>query len=104
MLRIVLHYGIHFLLPVLIGLLFFKHNRTWVILILLSGILIDLDHLLVTPIFDPLRCSIGFHPLHSYLAIVGYVLLTAIRKTRIIGLALLIHILADWVDCLFLSR
>ncbi|MEN8790388.1 MAG: DUF6122 family protein [Flavobacteriaceae bacterium] len=103
MLRITLHYGIHFLLPVLIGLLFFKQNRTWVIIILLSGILIDLDHLLATPIFDPLRCSIGFHPLHSYLAIVGYVILTAIRKTRIIGLALLIHIIADWVDCLFIN-
>jgi len=104
MLRIVLHYGIHFLLPILIGMLFFKHNRTWVILILLSAILIDLDHLLATPIFDPSRCSIGFHPLHSYFAIVGYMILTAIRKTRIIGLALLIHILADWVDCLFINR
>ncbi len=104
MLRIILHYGIHFLLPVLIGLLFFKQNRPWVILILLSGILIDLDHLLATPIFDPLRCSIEFHPLHSYYAIVGYVIITAIRKTRVIGLALLIHILADWVDCLFLNN
>jgi hypothetical protein len=74
-----------------------------VIIILLSGILIDLDHLLATPVFDPTRCSIGFHPLHSYIAIVGYVVLTAIRKTRIIGLALLIHILADGVDCIFIN-
>ncbi|MGB5237094.1 MAG: DUF6122 family protein [Flavobacteriaceae bacterium] len=103
MLRIVLHYGIHFVLPVLIGFLFFKKNRAWIIIILLSGILIDLDHLLATPIFDPMRCSIGFHPLHSYAAISGYLVLTIIKKTRIIGLALLIHILADWVDCIFIN-
>ncbi|MGI9546774.1 MAG: DUF6122 family protein, partial [Flavobacteriaceae bacterium] len=53
MLKLALHYGIHFLVPVLIGLLFFKENRWWVVLILLSGIIIDLDHLLATPIFDP---------------------------------------------------
>ena len=103
MLRFILHYGIHFLLPVIIGLLFFKENRLKIILILLAGILIDLDHLLATPIFDPNRCSIGFHPLHSYWAIVLYVLLLGWKKTRIIGLALLIHILADLVDCVFIK-
>ena len=103
MLRFFLHYGIHFLLPVIIGLLFFKENRLKIILILLAGILIDLDHLLATPIFDPNRCSIGFHPLHSYWAIVFYVLLLGWKKTRIIGLALLIHILADLVDCVFIK-
>lgn len=99
MTRFILHYGIHFLLPVLIGLIFFKENRIWVIIILLSGIIIDLDHLLASPIFDPERCSIGFHPLHSYLAIAVYVLLFVFKKTRVFGLALLIHILADAVDC-----
>ena len=65
--------------------------------------LIDLDHLLANPIFDPNRCSINFHPLHSYYAIIGYVLLTLFKKTRIIGLGLLIHILADYADCYFMS-
>ncbi len=102
MLRFVLHYGIHFLLPVAIGLLFFKEKRFTVILILLSGILIDLDHLLATPVFDLTRCSIGFHPLHSYMAIFLYTGMFIIKKTRIIGLALLIHILADAVDCIFI--
>ena len=71
-------------------------------LILLSGMLIDLDHLLAEPLFDPMRCSLGFHPLHSYLAISGYAVLLLFRKTRILGLALLIHILADATDCLLL--
>lgn len=103
MYRFLLHYGIHFLVPVLIGLLFFKENRIQAILIMLSCFLIDLDHLLATPVFDPNRCSIGFHPLHSYAAIAIYVLLFTIRRTRILGLGLLIHILADLVDCMLIG-
>lgn len=67
---------------------------------MISGMLIDLDHLLATPIFSPNRCSINFHPLHSYYAIVLYCLLLIPQKTRLIGLGLTIHILADSVDCL----
>ncbi|MBM1106701.1 hypothetical protein JQC67_11175 [Aurantibacter crassamenti] len=100
MLRFLLHYGIHFIVPIAIGLLFFpKEKRTQVILILLAGILIDVDHLLADPIFSPNRCSIGFHPLHTYWAIAIYFILLFIKKTRIIGLALLIHMLADLTDC-----
>ncbi len=99
MLRFLLHYGIHFLVPIAIGLLFFKEHKLKIILILLSGLLIDIDHLLASPIFDPNRCSIGFHPLHSYLAITFYSLLLLFKKSRIFGIALLIHILADIVDC-----
>lgn len=90
-----MHYGIHFLLPIAIGLIFFKRNRMAVILVLLAGIIIDIDHLLADPVFDPDRCSIGFHPLHSYGAMAVYVLLFIFKKTRLFGLALLIHILAD---------
>ena len=61
--------------------------------------LIDLDHLLATPIFSPNRCSINFHPLHSYYAIAIYFMLLIPKKTRLIGLGLVIHILADTVDC-----
>ncbi len=103
MLRFLLHYGIHFLVPIAIGLLFCKENRGTVILILLSGIFIDLDHLLAQPVFDPGRCSIGFHPLHGYWAIGIYLLLIFYPKTRVVGLALLIHILADLVDCFWIS-
>ncbi len=103
MTRFILHYGIHFLLPILIGLLFFKKQQWVVIIILLCGILIDVDHLLANPVYDPDRCSLGYHPLHSYWIMPVYLLLFVNRKTRIIGLALLIHILADAVDCLFLA-
>ena len=102
MARFLLHYGIHFLLPVLIGWFFYRGYRLQAILILLAGILIDVDHLFAAPVFDPCRCSIDFHPLHSYWAITLYILLFLIPKTRIFGLALLIHILADATDCILL--
>ena len=63
------------------------------------GMLIDLDHLLATPIFAPNRCSINFHPLHTYYAIILYFALLIPKKTRLIGLGLVIHILADTTDC-----
>jgi|SRR5690606_27405652 hypothetical protein len=99
MLRFCLHYGIHFILPIIIGLSFYKERRLKIILILLAGIILDLDHLWADPIFDPNRCSINFHPLHMYWAIAGYFLLLFFQKTRVFGIAFLIHILADTVDC-----
>jgi len=55
---------------------------------------------LANPIFDPNRCSINFHPLHSYLAIGIYILGTFFKPTRIIAIGLLLHMIADGVDCL----
>jgi hypothetical protein len=68
-----------------------------------AAMLIDLDHLLATPIFDPTRCSIGFHPLHSYYAIGTYLILSFIPKTRIIGIGLILHILVDLSDCAWMK-
>jgi len=99
MLQPLVHYGIHLLVPLAIALVFFKPKWKMVYLIMLSTMLIDLDHLLASPIFDPNRCSIGFHPLHSYIAIGVYVLLLFPKKTRVLGLGLCIHIIADQADC-----
>lgn len=104
MLRFLVHYGIHFIVPIAVGLLFFKGNQKRAILILFGAILIDLDHLLASPIFDPNRCSIGFHPLHTQWAILFYILLLFFKKTRIFGVGLLLHILADLSDCHFISQ
>lgn len=101
--RILIHYGLHFLAPVVIGFVFYKEHRLMAILILLGGILIDADHLMATPVFDPDRCSLGFHPLHSYWAIVLYVGFLIFQKTRIFGIALMIHIIADLADCWLLA-
>ena len=102
MFRELIHYGIHIGLPVLLAFTLYR-GRSWRVLWLLwAGILIDADHLLANPVFDPNRCSIGFHPLHSWPAIFLYLMLWAYPKTRLAGLALCIHILADSADCLLL--
>ena len=66
---------------------------------MMATMLIDLDHLLAVPIYDAARCSIGFHPLHTLIPIIGYLLLCVFPKTRVIGIGLVIHILLDSIDC-----
>ena len=102
MLQTFAHYGTHFLVPLLVAVLFYKSHWKWAFLIMVSGMLIDLDHLLATPIFAPNRCSINFHPLHTYYAIAVYLALLIPKKTCLVGLGLVIHIFADVVDCAFM--
>ncbi|MDX9697514.1 MAG: DUF6122 family protein [Bacteroidales bacterium] len=101
-LRFITHYGMHFLLPVLIAFIFFRKDFWKASVLMLLANLVDLDHLLANPIFDSNRCSIGFHFLHSYFAIAFYFILLFIPKTRIIGIGLVLHILTDFIDCLWI--
>ncbi len=71
--------------------------------IMVSTIVVDLDHFSANPVFDSLRCSIGFHPLHSYYAIAVYLLMLAIPQLRFVALGLLIHMGLDGLDCLCLA-
>ncbi len=103
MLQPVVHYTLHFLFPGIIAWIFFKNNWKTAWLIMLATMLIDVDHLLATPVFDPHRCSINFHPLHTYWAMGVYVLLFFVKKGRILAVGLLLHILTDWIDCLFMN-
>lgn len=99
MIQILVHYSLHLLVPGLIAFIFFtsEWKKAW--LIMLATMLVDVDHLFATPIFDPNRCSIGFHPLHTYWATIIYVLLFFFKKTRIIAVGLLFHMLTDYIDC-----
>lgn len=101
MIQSIVHYSLHFLVPGLIAFIFFRKFwvRAW--LIMLATMLIDLDHLLATPIFDPNRCSVNFHPLHTYWALAVYVGLLFFKKTRIIAVGLVFHIFTDFIDCLW---
>lgn len=103
MLQSFIHYGIHFGMPLIVAFLFFRPHWKTVYLIMVATMLIDLDHLLATPIFDPGRCSINFHPLHTYYAMGVYVLLLFFKKTRVLGIGLVIHIFADAMDCLMMA-
>ena len=103
MLQSVVHYGIHFLVPVWLAYVFFKPKWKYAAIIMLACIAIDLDHVMANPVFDPTRCSLNFHPLHSYEAIAIYAALSVWKPSRILGIGLLIHILADAVDCLMMQ-
>lgn len=97
----IIHYGLHFVFPLVIALVFFREEWKKTYLILICTMLVDLDHLLATPIFEPGRCSIGFHPLHSYYAIAIYILLLFQKNNtiKIIAIGLLFHMFTDYQDC-----
>ena len=67
--------------------------------VLIGTMLVDVDHLLANPIYDPGRCSIGFHPLHQLWFVALYLMLCFIPKTRLLGLGLTIHMALDSIDC-----
>lgn len=94
-----IHYGLHFIAPGLLAWLFFRPNWKKAWFIMATTILIDLDHLLATPIFDATRCSIGFHPLHTWQAMLFYCFLLYFPKSRILAVGLLFHLLTDYQDC-----
>ena len=100
-----IHYFLHLGFPLILALVFFRSEWKKVYLILLATMLVDLDHLLADPIFDPNRCSINFHPLHTYYAMVVYVALLFFKKPyNIIGLGLVLHMLTDALDCYLSHR
>lgn len=111
-----IHIALHFLVPLLAALAFYRDRWRSVTLILVGTMLVDLDHLLATPVYDPERCSIGFHPLHTTPAIAVYVALfllpaacgslkvsqrvrSVARVLHLVGLGLLIHMALDGLDC-----
>jgi hypothetical protein len=112
------HIAVHFVVPVLVAFAFYRSSWRHATLTLMATIVVDLDHLLADPIYDPERCSIGFHPLHTTPALLLYVIIvslplvlgkkggTLLRRPgaltlHLIGLGLLIHMALDWGDCWF---
>lgn len=111
-----IHIALHFVVPLLVALAFYRGRWRSAVLIMISTMLIDVDHLLADPIYDPDRCSIGFHPMHTAPVIAIYVALFALplfvgrgsdgralkpapRVLHLAGLGLLIHVALDWTDC-----
>src|SRR4051794_19702994 len=94
----IIHYFLHFIFPGLIAFFFYREKWLKVYALFLLTMLVDLDHLLASPVFQPCRCSIGFHPLHSYPAIAIYFALLLYRKTRIIAIGLTLHMITDSID------
>lgn len=97
--RSTIHLFLHFAVPLAIALAFFRARWRSATLIMIATMLVDLDHLLATPLYDPNRCSIGFHPLHTWPAMLVYLGLLIPKRTRLVGLGLVIHMVLDGIDC-----
>jgi len=99
-----IHMLLHFAVPAAIAWSFYRERFVQATLIMWGTMLVDLDHLLADPVYDPGRCSIGFHPLHQYPAIVAYAAATLWERTRLLGIGLLIHMVLDGVDCFWMHH
>ena len=110
------HIALHFVVPLGLALMLYRNRWKNAFLIMIATMAVDADHLLAQPIYDPNRCSIGFHPLHTAPAIGLYAALFLLplilkgkgegwqqrkgaRVVHLVGLGLLIHMALDWVDC-----
>lgn len=105
MLQFFFHYFLHF---IAIGLIAWLYSpkiwmKAW--LILIATMLVDVDHIFATPILDHKRCGIGYHPLHSEIAIGAYILGIAFLKRQttlhLIAIGLLFHMITDSLDCIW---
>ena len=110
-----LHIVLHFAVPAVIAVCIARDRWLNVWLILTATMFVDVDHLLANPVYDPERCSIGFHPLHTVPAMVAYAVVfgsplalrhvDALRDSvmprmiGLIGLGLLVHMALDGIDC-----
>ena len=111
------HIALHGVVPLLVALAFYRHRWQNAALVMTVTMVVDADHLVASPIYDPDRCSIGFHPLHTTPAVVIYAALfvlplvlgrksggpglhPAARIVHLTGLGLLIHMGLDWIDCI----
>lgn len=98
----IVHYSLHIFLPLVVALMFFRSRWKKAYIIMLLTMAVDLDHLFADPVYAAQRCSIGYHPLHTYGAILLYGALLSFRQTRLIGLGLLLHMFTDVLDCIWM--
>lgn len=107
MLQATIHYGLHFVAPLALAWLLFPRERRWhAYVVMLLTMLIDLDHLLADPIFDPKRLSVGFHLLHRWPMVALYAVMCVLPyerwrlswRWRAVGIGLIFHIFTDLQD------
>ncbi len=99
-----LHYSLHLIAPFLLAKLGWRQNGWKAGFIMAATNIIDIDHLLAAPVYDPNRCSIGFHPLHTLWAGAIYLGLLMIPswKWRAVAVGCLWHLCTDAFDCLLM--
>lgn len=105
LLQPILHYGGHWIAPFLIAWVVINTDWKRFSLVMLAGNAIDIDHLWAVPIFDPERCSIGFHTFHGWEAAIVYCALLFVPRwwARGFGAGALWHLVVDAGDCMAMS-
>ena len=93
------HLALHFLVPAALTGLFYRKKWKVAYLLMIATMLVDIDHIFANPLYDPNRCSIGFHPLHELWFIGLYVALCLIPKAKLVGIGLSVHMALDAIDC-----
>jgi hypothetical protein len=110
-----LHLALHVIVPLAVAFALYRPRWRSAAAIMLATMLVDADHLLANPIYDPQRCSIGYHPLHGAVPIAAYLVLAmapllvsvlprqqpgGVRIAHLVGVGLLIHMGLDALDCI----
>lgn len=93
------HIALHFIVPAILTILLFRKNWKVAYFLMVATIVVDIDHLIADPIYDPNRCSIGFHPLHELWFIILYIALCFVPPIKFIGIGLTVHMALDAIDC-----
>ncbi len=93
------HLALHFLAPAVLTGLFYRKKWKVAYFLMIATMLVDVDHIFANPMYDPNRCSIGFHPLHELWFIGLYVALCFMPKTKLVGIGLSVHMALDAIDC-----
>ncbi|MCG6974861.1 MAG: DUF6122 family protein [Acidiferrobacterales bacterium] len=97
--RPLIHIVLHFAVPAAVAKTAYRDIWLKAFIVMSATILVDLDHVLATPLYDPHRCSIGTHPLHMEPVFLLYFLMLFIPRIGFVGLGLLIHMALDGLDC-----
>lgn len=116
--RAIIHILLHILVPLVVALIIARKGQVVrVFCLMMLTMLVDLDHLLATPIYQADRCSILFHPLHQTWAFAIYTLMVlwpllllglkrCLKPMEVtigwLGSGLVIHMLLDATDCLWM--
>jgi len=100
MARPLLHLLLHLVLPAVVARWCWPGRwlRAWGVM--MCAMLIDLDHLLASPVYDPDRCSLQAHVLHGPAPIALYLSMFAFPRLRMLAAGLLVHLALDGSDCL----
>ena len=95
MLTFPVHLLLHFFVPGVIAGVFYRSQWRKAYIAMIATMLVDIDHLFSSPIFDHNRCSIGTHPLHEPFLLPLFLVLSMVPRSKVFR---------SWVDHPYVFR